>query len=78
MDNNWLDIRKDKPEDGQRVLTWNNRCGEPRIQVFNEEYQCWDMEDGDDYEYTLDETMQDGRLVVSHWQPLPGKPEISQ
>jgi hypothetical protein len=69
MDNNWLDIRKDKPEDGQRVLTWNNYYNEPRIQVYNEEYQCWDLEDGDDFEYPID----DYRYII-YWQPLPGKP----
>lgn len=69
MDNNWLDIRKDKPEDGQRVLTWNNYYNEPRIQVYNDECQCWDTEDGDDFEYPID----DYKRIV-YWQPLPGKP----
>lgn len=72
MDNNWLDIRKDKPEDGQRILTWNNYYNEPRIQVYNEEYQCWDTEDGDDFEYQID----DHKYII-YWQPLPGKPNPS-
>lgn len=76
--NGWIDIREGQPTDGERVLTWNNKSNEQRIQVFNEEYHCWDTEDGDDFEYSLDETVHDGRLVVSHWQSLPGKPVISQ
>ena len=37
--NQWNDINEVQPIDGQRVLTWNNRFEEPRIQVYNEEYQ---------------------------------------
>ena len=67
--NGWMDITKKQPADGERVLTWNNESNEPRIQVFNKLYQCWDTEDGDDFEYELDE--------ATHWQSLPGEPVVS-
>lgn len=78
MDSQWNDITEVKPEDGQRVLTWNNKFKEVRIQVFNEEYQCWDTEDGDDIEFKLEATMKDGTLIIRYWQPLPQKPADNQ
>lgn len=71
----WINIKDAQPEDGQRVLTWNNKFCEERIQVFNKEYQCWDTEDADDFEYALGEALNNGKLIIEHWQPLPGKPE---
>ena len=76
--NGWIDIREARPEDMELVLVWNNRKDEPCIQVYNEEYYCWDTEDGDDFEYGIDETTNDGRLVISHWQSLPKRPEVLQ
>jgi hypothetical protein len=70
----WVDINVRYPDDGQRVLTWNNRYGEVRTQVFNMEYECWDTEDGDDFEFKLNATTKDGTLIVRYWQPLPKKP----
>lgn len=63
---NWKDIAKEQPDDGQRVLTWNKGFKEARIQIYNEYYQCWDTEDGDDQEWELH--------VAPYWQPLPEKP----
>lgn len=71
----WINIKDQHPEDGQRVLTWNNKFCEERIQVFNKEYQCWDTEDADDFEFELGTTLHGGQLVIEYWQPLPGKPE---
>lgn len=71
----WIDIKETHPEDGQRVLTWNTKFGEARIQVFNKECHCWDMEDGDDIEFSLDATKKDGTLIIRYWQPLPEKPQ---
>ena len=65
----WLDIDDITPDDGQRVLTWNKRFEEVRIQVFNKLCECWDEEDGDDYEYDLDTN------IIQYWMPLPTKPE---
>ncbi len=70
----WLDINDTKPDDGQRVLTWNNKFCESRIQVYNEECQCWDTEDGDDIEFTLDATTKSGNPIIQYWQPLPKRP----
>lgn len=74
VESKWIDIKETQPEDGQRVLTWNNKFHETRIQAFNEEYQCWDTEDGDDIEFKLEDTMKNGTPIISYWQPLPKKP----
>lgn len=66
----WKDITKEHPEDGQRVLTWNEYYKECRIQVFNEEYECWDTEDGDDFEYKLTDT------IIRYWMELPNNPKF--
>lgn len=70
----WIDINTTQPEDGQRVITWNNKFREARVQCFNEECQCWDTEDGDDIEFALDATTKDGNPIIQYWQPLPKKP----
>lgn len=70
----WADIKDSQPEDGERVITWNNKFNEARIQVFNRECECWDTEDGDDIEWPLDATTKDGRPIIQYWQPLPEKP----
>lgn len=67
--NPWININEKHPNDNERVLTWNNKFKEARIQVFNEYYQCWDTEDGDDSEYGLD----DG--IIQYWMPLPKNPQ---
>lgn len=58
---NWKDITVEQPRDNERVLTWNKRFNEARIQVYNEFHKCWDTEDGDDYEYSFDTT------IIQHW-----------
>ena len=67
METKWNKIKETQPEDGQRVLTWNNLFNEARIQVYDEYYQCWDTEDGDDYECHFEE--------APYWMPLPENPE---
>lgn len=67
--NPWIDVNQKLPMDNERVLTWNNKFKEARIQVFNEYYQCWDGEDGDDCEYGLDEG------IIQYWMPLPKNPQ---
>lgn len=79
MDTDWINIQYQKPEDGERVLTWDNYFNEPRIQVFNETYQCWDTEDGDDFEYSLNDTLSDGKtLRIEFWMKLPKKPDKNE
>lgn len=65
----WKDITVEQPRNEERVLTWNKRFEEARIQVFNKLCECWDEEDGDDYEYDLDTN------IIQYWMPLPTKPE---
>lgn len=55
-----------------KVLT-NNRTGEMylgdvQILVFNHEHDCWDGEDGDDYDCDIND--------VYAWMPLPEKPKF--
>ena len=69
MENTWKNINEEQPHDGERVLTWNKKFCEVRIQVFNEEYECWDTEDGDDFEFKLDDQ------IIKYWMSLPNKPE---
>ena len=40
-----------------------------QILVFNHEHECWDGEDGDDYDCDISQ--------VSHWMPLPVSPVFS-
>ena len=37
-----------------------------RILVFNHEHECWDSEDGDDFECKIED--------CTHWMPLPSPP----
>lgn len=69
MENNWKNINEERPKDGERVITWNNKFKEVRIQVFNEEHECWDTEDGDDFEFKLDDQ------IIKYWMNIPNKPE---
>ena len=40
-----------------------------QILVFNHEHECWDTEDGDDYDCDINQ--------VTHWMPLPEPPEVA-
>ena len=45
---------KDKePEQYERVMVWNDRFGQWDLQCYNKDYDCWDTEDGDDYDRDL-------------------------
>ena len=76
INNIWIDITKQKPTDNQRVLVWNNKYNMPTIQVFNDYDSCWVTEDGDDFEYALNQpcTQQPDKLLIQFWSPLPDKP----
>ena len=56
-----------EPKHDERVMVWNERFREWQPQVFNKECDCWDSEDGDDYERDLEPT--------DKWFRLPGSPE---
>lgn len=42
------------PEDGEKVVVWDNRFDEARMLYYNGFHECWDNEEGDDYECDLD------------------------
>lgn len=49
-------LAEKEPEPDERVMVRCNTWSEWHPQVFNKEYNCWDTEDGDDYDFDLDET----------------------
>ena len=63
---NWKDIKEEKPKDDQRVLVWNDLHCQVTRQVWNNDYQCWDTEDGDDYEFDMEN--------CPYWMELPEEP----
>ena len=56
-------LAEKEPEPDERVMVRCKCWSEWYPQVFNKEYKCWDTEDGDDYDFDLDET--------DHWFRLP-------
>ena len=48
----WIKTEDEVPEDDERVLAkMKDRAGwDWTVRVWNEHYNCWDDEDGDDYE----------------------------
>lgn len=73
----WKDIEKERPEDCQRVLVWDNYWNEVKILTYNEYYKCWDDASGDDFELDLDTVLieKPNKLRVRYWQPLPERPK---
>ena len=49
-------LAEQEPKQYERVMVWNERFKEWIPQVFNKECDCWDCEDGDDYECNLQPT----------------------
>lgn len=43
-----------KPEPDERVMVWHEKFKQWFPQVYDEECECWDTEDGDDYDFDLD------------------------
>ena len=56
-------LAEKEPEPDERVMVRCKCWSEWYPHVFNKEYKCWDTEDGDDYDFDLDET--------DHWFRLP-------
>lgn len=71
---NWINVNDKLPKDGERVLVWHNKYGEVTIQTYNEFYKCWDTEDGDDFDFNVDEVYGGDVKIVEYWMPLPEKP----
>lgn len=59
----WKNINENKPIDGARVLVCDTYFQQVRILTYNEYYECWDGEDGDDRECDLDR--------CPYWTELP-------
>jgi len=76
MNSNWLDITKEQPKDGERVLVWDNYYGEHEIMTYNEDLKCWDDEYGDEFEVELDAVLpqEPDTLRVKFWMHLPEEP----
>ena len=49
-------LAEQEPKQYEHVMVWNERFKEWIPQVFNKECDCWDCEDGDDYERNLQPT----------------------
>lgn len=73
----WNEISKLPDADGKYLVNKRNdwkkgnevkTSYEVKILCFNEFHQCWDGEDGDDYECDIKQ--------VTHWMPLPVAPQI--
>lgn len=48
-------LSEQEPKQDQRVMVWKEKWKGWYPQVFNKECDCWDTEDGDDYERDFDE-----------------------
>ena len=72
----WKDITKEQPTDGTMVLVWDNYYGYVRLLVYNDYDHCWDTEDGDEFEMTLDETLanEPDKLRIEFWMETPDQP----
>ena len=47
-------LAEHEPEQDERVMVWKETWKGWYPQVFNKECDCWDTEDGDDYDCDLD------------------------
>lgn len=62
------------PNDGERVLVWNNMCSRWHILTYNKPGQCWNTEDDSNWAYGLDELVEGTDvLAIEYWKPLPQK-----
>ena len=56
---NWIKTKDELPSDGELVICYPQF----KLLVWNEDYECWDDEDGDDIEYE--------KNGVESWCPIP-------
>jgi len=64
----WKKLSIEEPKDNERVLVWDSGLKECTIRVFNKHYNCWDTEDGDDYDCELSS--------YEFWMRLPEEPKL--
>lgn len=72
----WISVKDRLPETDGRCIVYKRYDWERggtgghffviEILSFNTHYQCWDDEDGDDYNCDIEK--------VTHWMPLPPAP----
>lgn len=67
----WIKFSEQHPDDNQFCLVWDKYYGNPRILCWNEHYNCWDDEEGDDIEFSVEKNP--NRVV--YWMALPENPE---
>lgn len=60
-------LSEQEPNQDERVMVWKEKWKDWCPQCFNKEYDCWDTEDGDDYECDLNPD--------DLWFRMPKKPE---
>lgn len=65
LSHQWRSVEDELPEEGEWVIIY---AGDDGIQtaVWNEHYQCWGDDEGDDVKYEKD--------VVTHWMSVPEPP----
>ena len=61
----WIKTENQTPNDGEQVLCWYYGH-QYKLLIWNDTYNCWDNEDGDDYFCSQDK--------VEYWTYLPKKP----
>ena len=47
-------LAEQEPKQDERVMVWHEKFKEWHPQCFNKHCECWDTEDGDDYDFDLD------------------------
>lgn len=63
-------LAEQEPRQDERVMVWDNRLKQWSPQYYNKECNCWDTEDGDDYDRDLkDEDV---------WFRLPANPNKTE
>lgn len=59
----WIKFSDQKPHKCEKYLVCFKPYKTVMVLVYNERYECWDDEDGDDYYCDFDQ--------VDYWCPLP-------
>lgn len=72
MDNNWIDIKKKKPEHRQEILVWDESMMNTRIMsAYYENEEDMDFLNW----YNADGFYDDSDPEITHWMTLPEKPK---
>jgi len=71
---NWIKTSEKQPDKKENVRVSQVPClafykNEIRVLYFNHTHECWDNEDGDDFECRIED--------VEYWMLLPEKPNTN-